>query len=324
MKKNILLLGFVLVILASMSLVCFGETNNLILVGGQAGGGFELHGIAITEIVHQKYPEIIIDYRPGGGVANVMNVSGKKVDLALTHNAVAVAGALGIDPFTEKYPGVLAIGTTYGSKVQIVALKKTGINSIRQIIDEKMPVRISVGDRGGATELLIKRCLEGYNITYDDITAWGGKVYFKQMTEANDMMNSGMLDVQFNSGVCPLSAFKELAANNDLKLLSVDEEVIAALTKKYGYSKSYITNADYDFVTEDSPTFGVLSVIVVREDLPNEIVYKITKAIGDNLDYFYNVDQGLRVMKQETMWQDTGVDLHPGAKQYYQEIGVMK
>ena len=66
-----------------------------------------------------------------------------------------------------------------------------------------------------------------------------------------------------------------------------------------------------------------LTIIIVREDVPEEIVYKITKAIGDNLDYFYNVQQSLLAMTQETMWQGTGVDLHPGAKRYYQEIGVM-
>ena len=265
----------------------------------------------------------MIDYRPGAGVANIMSVSKGEAALGFSQNIMAKAATLGIEPFKEKQPRVLAIGTSFGSKVQIVTLEKTGINSIRQIIDEKMPVRISVGDRGGATELAIRRCLKTYGITYDDITSWGGKVYFKQATEANEMMSVGLLDVQFSSGDCPLAVFKELAANNHLKLLPIDEEVIETLTKKYGYTKSYITNEHYDFVTTDSPTFGVLTTIIVREDLPEEIVYKITKAIGDNLDYFYDVDQNFKAVTQETMWQ-TGINLHPGAKQYYQEIGVLK
>ena len=324
MKKNILLLGFVLVILVSTSSVCFSETTHLIFGGGQMGGSYQLHGTAITEIVHQKYPEILIDYRPGGGMANTVNVSKGEVDIAFTHSVVAKAASLGIEPYDVKYPGILAIGTTYGSKIQIVTLEKTGINSIRQVIDEKMPVKISVGEKVSATELAIRRMFAEYGITYDDITAWGGKVYFKQMTEANEMMSAGRLDIQFNSGGCPLAVFKQLATTNDVKLLPVDEEIIAAMTEKYGYSKSYITNEHYDFVTEDSPTFGVLTTIIVREDLPDEIVYKITKAVGDNLDYFYDVDQSLKIMTQETIWQGTGVELHPGAKQYYQEIGVLK
>ena len=324
MKKNILLLGFVFVILASMSLVCFGETARLIIVGGQMGGNNQLYGTAITEVVHRMYPEITIDYRPGAAVANVMVLSSGEADLGFSHNNNAVAATLGIEPFTEKYPGVMAIAGFNISKVQIVALKETGINSMRQIIDEKIPVRISVGDRGSGTELSFRRWMEVCGITYDDITSWGGKIYFKQNVEANDLMNLGQLDVQFNSGACPLPTFKELAANNDLNLLSVDEEVIETLNKKYGYIKTYITNEDYDFVTTDTPIFGQLSIVIVREAIPEEIVYKITKAIVENLDYFYAVDSVLESVTKENIWQDTGFDLHPGAKKYYQEIGVMK
>ena len=323
MKRNILLLGFVLVILASISLVCFGSTTHLILGGGQMGGWWQLFGTAITEVVHQTYPEIIIDYRPGGGLANTINVSKGEIDLGFSKNNVSKAATLGVEPYKEKHPGIMAILGSVGSKTQIVTPKKTGINSIRQIIDEKMPVRISVGERVSTTELATRKMFEEYGITYDDIISWGGKVYYKQYTEANELMTAGQLDVQFNSGACPLSSFIQLATTMDLKLLPIDEKVIEQLSKKYGYQKSYITNEHYKFVTEDSPTFQDLTIIIVREDIPEEIVYKITKAIGDNLDYFYNVQQSLVAMTQETMWQGTGVDLHPGAKRYYQEIGVL-
>jgi TRAP-type uncharacterized transport system substrate-binding protein len=63
----------------------------------------------------------------------------------------------------------------------------------------------------------------------------------------------------------------------------------------------------------------------VREAVPEETVCKITKAIGDNLDYFYDVYQVLKVVTQERMWQVIPeVPLHPGAIRYYQEIGVLK
>lgn len=323
MKKNILLLVFVLVMLASISLVCFGETTQLILGGGQMGGWWQLFGTAITEVVRQTYPEIVIDYRPGGGLANTINVPKGEIDLGFSKNNVSKAATLGAEPFEEKLPGIMAILGSVGSKTQIVTPKKTGINSISQIIDEKMSVRISVGERASTTELAMRLMFEEYGITFDDIISWGGKVYYKQYTEANELMAAGQLDVQFNSGAVPLSAYLQLATTMDLKMLPIDEKVIEQLSEKYGYKKSYVTNEHYQFVTEDTPTFQDLTIIIVREDIPEEIVYKITKAIGDNLDYMYNVQQSLVAMTQETMWQGTGVDLHPGAKRYYQEIGVM-
>lgn len=322
MKKITLFFVLLVVFLVSIVLVGFCSTKPLIFTGGQMGGSYQLHGTALVEIVKQTYPEINIDYRPGNGLANVMLVSKGEADLGFTHSVLAKAGTLGIEPYEEKQPGVLAIGTTYGSKVQIVALSDLGINSIRQLKEEKIPVRVSVGEAGSATELAIKRMLAIYGITFDDIRSWGGKLYFKQMAEANQMMLAGRLDIQFNSGGCPLAVFKQLEVSRDVKLLSVDEEVIEEL-KKFGYVRTLITNKHYDFVKEDSPTFGVMTTIIVREGLPEEIVYKITKAIGDNLDYFHNVAESLKIMKQETIWKGVGVNLHPGAKKYYEEIGVL-
>lgn len=110
-----------------------------------------------------------------------------------------------------------------------------------------------------------------------------------------------------------------------LKLLPIDEEVVETITNKYGHTKFFITNEDYDFVTTDSLTFGNVGITIMREDVPEETVCKITKTIGDNLDYFYDVDQVLKVVTQERMWQVIHeVPLHPRAKRYYQENGVLK
>jgi len=325
MRKNILILGFVLVILTSMSLVCFSETTRLILLGGQTGGSRELQGAAITEVVNRMYPEIIIDYRPGAGVANIQRLAEGDGDICFGQSVMLKAAVEGKEPYKEKATGLRAISSFNFSMVQIVALEDTGIKSIRQIIDEKMPVNISVGDRGSATELIMRRCLEEYGITYDDIESWGGSVHFKQMSEATQMMSAGRLDVIFDSGPAPLATFQELAASRDLKVLPIDEEVVETLCKKYGYSKFYITNENYDFVTTDKPTFGNLTIITVREAIPEEIVYKVTKAIGDNLDYFYAASEALKVVTQERMPQVIPeCPLHPGAKRYYQEIGVLK
>lgn len=324
MRNKFICLSLVFVL--AMSFVNFGfcAVKPLVFVGGQMGGSYQLHGSALVEIVHRTYPEIFIDYRPGGGVANVMNLSKGEFDLGFTHNVVAKAGMLGIEPFKEKQSGIMAICTTYGSKVQVVTLADSGVDSISQIKEEKMPVRISVGDHGGATELCIRRMLEAYGITYNDVISWGGKVYYKQMAEANEMMLAGRLDIQFNSGACPLAVFKQLASTRDVKLLSIDEKAIEEVSKKYGYVRTLVTPDHYDFVTEDSPTIGVLTTVIVREDIPEEIVYKITRAIAENLDYFYNVDVSLKTVTKETMCKGTGVELHPGAKRYYREIGVIK
>jgi TRAP transporter TAXI family solute receptor len=324
MKNKVIFLSLIIMILIGLVNIGFCANTVLLFAGGSAGGSYELHGAAIAEIVHRAYPEILVDYRPGDGVANVMLIGEGKADLAWTHSVIANAGLLGIEPFKTKQPGIMSVCTTYESKVQIVTLANSGINSFSQIVEEKKPVTISVGNPGSAMEMAARRMFGEYGVTYDDIISWGGNIYYKEMTEANDLMKLGKLDVQFCSGACPLSNFKELATDRDLKLLGVDDAVLVGLGEKYGYAKGWVKPANYDFVTEDTPTIAVMTTLVIREGVPEEVAYKITKAIAENLDYLYSADASLKIMTKDTMWQGTAVPLHPGAERYYREIGVIK
>lgn len=324
MKKKCLFLLFVMLIFSSLSSISLGVTEKLTYLGGQAGGSAELLGVGIAEIVHKVFPEILIDYSLGGGIANTMAISGDATLIGQTHSYVAKAAAQGMEPFEKQFPNLMALCSTTISQVQNVALESTGITSIRQIKDEKIPVRISVGDPGGTTELATRRLLNAYGITYDDIKKYGGTVFFKQMTEANDMMKMGRIDLQFNTGAAPLAVFSELATTHDIRLLPIDEDVIEILDENYGYSKSYISPETYSFVTKETPTATFVCIVLCNKDLSEEVAYKITKSIGDNLNFFYDMNVAHKHITHENMYQNTGVELHPGAIRYYKEIGVMK
>jgi len=324
MKGKVIYLSLVIMILISVINIGFCADTVLYFTGGSIGGSYELHGAAIADIVHRDNPDIYIDYKPGAGLANVMIISEGKADLGFTHSVVAKAALLGEEPFEKPQPGLRALCTTYDSRIQIIALADYGVDSISQLVEEKRPVRISVGNRGSVPVVAAQRLFEEYGITFEDIISWGGKIIYKEMTEACDLMKLNKLDVQFITGACPLGCMNELKTVRNLKLLSVDEEIIAKLEEKYGYGKSFITPANYDFVKENTPTFAVMTTVLAREDLSEDIAYRVTKAIGDNLEYFYSVDEALKVVSKDSMWQGAGVPLHPGAERYYREIGVIK
>lgn len=299
------------------------EMIQLVCLGGQLGGSYDLHAAAIAEAVRRTYPNIRITPMPGGGTSNVPLVSQGEAELGFTHNNVALGGELGIEPYNEKWTGLRAITTTSLSAGQIVALASEGIDSMKQIAENKIPIKASVGTIGSTTSLAFKRLFEAYGFTFADVESWGGKIYYEQASEACDLMSMGRVNIQFTSGSVPLAYLQEIATKFDLKMLPVDDEQIEAM-REFGYGRAVIPEGAYTFVKEDIPAWAINSILFCNESLSEEIVYKITRAIVENLPYIYYSDKALERMTADTMWEDTGVQLHPGAERYYREIGAIK
>lgn len=324
MKNKVIFFSLIIIILISLTNIGFCANTVLLFAGGSPGGSYELHGGALAEIVKRACPDITIDYRPGDGVANALLVSSGKAQMGFTHSVVAKSGMLGIEPFDKKLPGLMAAFTTYQSKVQPLVLVSAGINSFTQIVEEKIPVRMAVADIGSATELACRRLLGEYGITYDDIISWGGQIHYKETTEATELLRLGKVEIVFASGSVPLGYVLDLATTRDIKFVEISEEALAGMQENYGYVTGWVKPGNYDFVTKDTPTVAVMTTVLMREDVPEEVAYKVTKAVGDNLDYLYSVDAALKVLTKESISQGAAVPLHPGSERYFREEGVIK
>ena len=63
--------------------------------------------------------------------------------------------------------------------------------------------------------------------------------------------------------------------------------------------------------------------IFARDDIPDEAAYDLAKAIDENhgaLKWYIRI----YTYDQNTVWQNFGVPLHPGAEKYYREMGYIK
>ncbi|NCB15427.1 MAG: C4-dicarboxylate ABC transporter substrate-binding protein, partial [Synergistales bacterium] len=75
---------------------------------------------------------------------------------------------------------------------------------------------------------------------------------------------------------------------------------------------------------KDLPVVGAVGSLLTYEDMPEEVIYKITKMIHTNtkflqerLNYFNNLNLQFALAGM-------AVPLHPGAKKYYVEAGLIK
>ena len=64
------------------------------------------------------------------------------------------------------------------------------------------------------------------------------------------------------------------------------------------------------------------NVFVVRDDVPEDIVYNLTKLLWDNLATLQEIHSATKAMALEEALKGIPVPLHPGALRYYKEQGV--
>ncbi len=106
------------------------------------------------------------------------------------------------------------------------------------------------------------------------------------------------------------------------RVLSVDQKILEGLLEKYpGYVKVKIPAGMYKGQKEDAWTMGDLDVLIIRADLPEDLVYQITKAIYDNPAPFKKLSW-LQNMSYKNATQGVPIPFHPGAAKYFREKGI--
>tara|TARA_B100000929_G_scaffold253036_1_gene213709 strand:- start:226 stop:1230 length:1005 start_codon:yes stop_codon:yes gene_type:complete len=90
------------------------------------------------------------------------------------------------------------------------------------------------------------------------------------------------------------------------------------------YAKAVIPKGTYTGQKKDVTTFGVKATFVTGANVPEELVYLVTKAVMENFDDFKKQHPAFAFLEKKNMIKDgLSAPLHPGALKYYKEAGLM-
>jgi hypothetical protein len=62
--------------------------------------------------------------------------------------------------------------------------------------------------------------------------------------------------------------------------------------------------------------------MAVRDDIPDEVVYLITKTIYQNLPFLHYIHSGTKSISLDKAIEGLPIPLHPGAARFYREQGI--
>ena len=305
---------------------------NLTAISASPGGTWFAVMGATAELIHAKDPSINIKAAPGSGAANALAVAmGTRAQIGFTFPSFAIAAMNGTEPFEGK-PKALklrAIHAGFGlSPIQFAMRKefadKHNIKSLRDIAANKVPIRVVTDNPGTSDEYVGRKILEYYGASYDNIKQWGGRVTLSGYTDAVQLIQDGHADMAINNIADPAGPFVEMQLNVPLVHMSLDEACREYVISKLAHVPHVIPKGTYKGQENDILTVGMYSVHVVNADVPEDVVYRITKIICENKEAFQSFAVSTRNFDPGTAFEGCGIPLHPGAERYYREMGYLK
>jgi TRAP transporter TAXI family solute receptor len=200
--------------------------------------------------------------------------------------------------------------------VTLLAAVDKGIDDVADLKGK----RISVGEKDSgqyvnAMQLFWKK---GIWLGKDLKTAYASPV------DSLFLFQRDKIDAFFFTVGHPNSLFKEAAAdkrNAAFIPIALEEEVY----RKFPfYTRTMIPVDEYPGIanTADVETVGMKATLVTSSEVPDSLVYGITRAVFENLDTFRSQLAVLGPLTPTGMLEGLSAPIHPGALKYYREAGL--
>ncbi len=331
MKKSIALL-LALLMTATVALVSCtkpqttdGEQDEnavaekIVLATGGNTGTYYAYGMAMGQVLQEKTGITFDAQSTGASKANIQLIQTEEADMAVVQNDVMYYAYTGTDLFEgAQTQDFSAVATLYPELCQIIASKSSGITSVADLAGK----RVSVGDAGSGVEFNAKQILAAYGIDMN-------KDIEKQnlgFGPSADALKDEKIDAFFCVAGIPTTAITDLAISNEITVVPVDDDKFEALAAEYGFYTQQVIPADtYTGMTEDVKTVAVMATYIVDNDLSEETVYQITKAMFENKDAIAAAHKKGEELDSAKAVEGIPADVpfHAGALKYYKEIGVI-
>jgi TRAP transporter TAXI family solute receptor len=287
------------------------------MMTGPQGGSWIPLGGALKHMWEAAVPGLQIQQQPGAGIANVRGVDEGKAQIGFANSATTVDGIEGRAPYPKKVTKVCQVANLYPQYFQVVALSDANVRSFADFKGKTLVTQ----PKGNTAEILTGEVLKLNGMTYQSLN----KVNFQaSYTDAVDMMKDGHAQVFTLGTTAPASAIMDLASARDVMMVPVDDKTMGELKKANpGYNKLTIKAGTYPKQDKDVPAIGYTTHIVAACDLPEDVVYKMTKAMATHVDDMAAVVKPITGLTAKDMAVDIGVPFHKGAAKYYKEVGAM-
>ncbi|MFZ1059684.1 MAG: TAXI family TRAP transporter solute-binding subunit [Candidatus Rokuibacteriota bacterium] len=254
----------------------------------------------------------------GASVANAQLIGTGDADFALLQNDIAFYAYNGVtlSAFKDKpIKNMGAVFTIYPELVHAVVTKASGVKTVRDLKGKK----VVLGPQGSGTEANALQILEAYGLKESDF-----KAERIDAAAAADQLKDGRVDAAFFTTGMGSAVIVDSFISGKVALVPVTGSEAEAMKKKYPFYTSVKVPANTYKDQAETTTVAVMAMMVARSDLPEDLVYRFTKAIFEDLKQFHAAHSAAQSLTLETALSGNPIPLHPGAARFYKEKGILR
>jgi TRAP-type uncharacterized transport system substrate-binding protein len=269
-----------------------------------------------------------------GSFREIMAVAEGKYSMAWVNPSVLLTMAYrGKGLFRKRLP-LRAIAVFPSWDVMGFAVhESTGVVSLEQIAREKIPLRLSTGRiprnalASSATMFTVSTVLKAAGFSLAQVRRWGGKLH--EAPRPSDPsrragIENGAVNAIFDEGI---KSWGQTALDHGFRYLPIEGKVLKALVQ-LGYRPASLSREHFQGVARPVPTLDFSGwPMIVHAAMADDVAYALCESIERRKDIFPTDNyKPLDIAQLCANDEEAPFDapLHPGAKRFYRERGLVK
>ena len=296
-----------------------------ILTTATTGGTYYPVGVALATITKAQLFDSegisLSAISSAGSMENIKLMRDNQAQFGILQGIFAAWGWNGDGPISRPQPWLRTICALWNNTEHFILETEFAGDGTIGAIDALNGQRFVLGARNSGAERSGDHILDSLGIDYARRVSLA---YMGYGATANAIQDGTIVGMNIPAGV-PVTAITRAFAmtGDDLALLSFTDEQLEQVNAKYPLWDRYVIAADtYPNQPEAVQSIAHPNVLAVRDDISEEAVYKITKAIFENLAALHEIHKATREVTLERALSGLGAPLHPGAIRYYREQGL--
>ncbi|MHA0797701.1 TAXI family TRAP transporter solute-binding subunit [Gilvimarinus sp. F26214L] len=296
-----------------------------VLTTATTGGTYYPVGVALATITKSRLQHThgisLAAISSAGSLENIKLLRDNQAQFALLQGIFAAWAWRGEGPISKPQPNLRSVSAMWQNVEHFALLTEHVRGGTIADLAHLNGERFVLGARNSGAEQTGRYILDQLKIDY---ARKFNLAYMGYGATADAIQDGNIVGMNIPAGA-PVSAITRAFAilGEDISLLGFTEEELAAINGKYPLWDFY----DFPAGTYPNQTRAVRSiahpnVLAVNADVPEEVVYQITKTIWENLSALNDIHKATRDMKFEIAIKGLGAPLHPGAIRYYRERGL--
>lgn len=290
--------------------------SKVVLGTATQGGGFQLFGQNLSEVINTNNAHLMVDaVATKGSEQNLLFLQQGKIDMALVEGNAAHQALEGAGSTRASF---MVLSVMYPNPGMFVVHADSSYKSIEDLQGKP----IAFGTRASGLRILVGDVLDGLGLKADRDFE---QVILDKADDGPRLLLEKKVEALWGAGI-GWPGFVEVANRPEgARFIAPSANQIIQVLSKHPHLKAMSVPAGtYKGQHKQIDSLGLWSLILVRPELSEELVYQLARAIHRGEGALeQRLKQGRYTTAQNTILQVPSTRLHPGVVRYYREAGLI-